>query len=420
MISVVVYQILIFFLFIASAFFSGSETVIISANRYALEEKKSRKQWGASSAVYILNNTERTLSMILIGNNIANIVATAFIAYVATRYYSANDKLLFIITVVQTLIFLLFCEIVPKIFSHAKADFLLRLFSTPLRILLYAFSPVVKIIMLLTSAIKRLLRLGESVDSRIQARNEIETLFQMGEAAGILEENHRIYVDEIMSLHEIKVYQVMTPTIDIISVEEKQSLRSAIKYIDKTKYSRIPVYRDRVDNVTGYIYYKDLYKEIAPDTPVHKIMRQATYVPGSKSIYTLLSQMRKNGIHMVFVVNEYGGVEGLTTREDIAEEIVGEIQTTDHFSDETLIKKNNGSYSIKGSLDIEYFCRLMNISIPNKSFETVAGFLNYKFDRIPCEGEQLAYKNLNFTIESASLTMIDRVKVTIKRRYKRN
>ncbi|HRX16349.1 MAG TPA: hemolysin family protein [Spirochaetota bacterium] len=420
MLTLIVYQLFILGLFAASAFFSGSETIIISANRYTLEEIKLRDGWGATGALYILDNMEKALSMILIANNIANIGATAFIAYIATKYYKAGESTLLIITVIQTLIFLLFCEIIPKIFSRSNANFLIRLFSGPLVILIIIFSPIVKVIILFTSTLKKVLRIGESVDARVQARNEIETMFQMGEAAGILEENHRMYVDEIMSLHKIRVSQVMTPTIDIISVEEKQSLRSVIKYIEKTKYSRIPVYRDRVDNITGYIYYKDLYNDYSADTPVFKVMRPAVYVPGTKSIYSLLKEMRQNNKHMIFVINEYGGVEGLTTREDIAEEIVGEIQNTEHISEEIVVKQVNGTYIVKGNIDIDYFCRLLNITIPDKGFETVAGFLNYKLDRIPAVGDQLLYKNHLFTVEEALPTTVTRVRVSPRRRYKRD
>ncbi len=413
----VAYQIIIVLLVLLSAFFSGSETAIISANKYVIEDFANKRKFGAQFALYILNNSERAVSMILIGNNIANIISTAFITYIANVYYNADRNLLLLVTVVQTLFFLLFCEILPKIFSRINADNLLRILSFPLYFLIIVFSPLLNAIIQITTLFKKISRIEEeSMNSRFRARKEIETLFQMGESAGLLEQNHRIYVDEILSMHKIKVNQVMTPTIEIVSVEKRASMRSVIRLIEKTRFSRIPVYEDRVDNIIGFIYYKDLYNPDNIDCDIEEILHEPVYVPETKRIYELYTEMKRNSIHVVFIVNEFGAVSGMASREDIAEEIVGEIQTTDHITEELVIFRDKNTFSVKGTLDIEYFCRLFSITIAKEGFETLGGFVMDHFGRIPKQGESFTLKNYLFEVESASDKNIDRILVKRKKR----
>jgi putative hemolysin len=412
MMLLLVYQIFIFLLVILSAFFSGSETAIISANRYAIEDGLQKGQFGAKNALYIINNSERAISMILIGNNIANIITTSFVTFIANFYFKATNFQLLLVITVQTLVFLLFCEILPKIFSRVNADKLLRILSYPLYYLMIIFSPLLYFTQIITNRVKKILSVNESVNYRNRARTEIETLFQMGESAGLLEQNHRIYVDEILSMHKIRVNQVMTPTIEITSVEIKSSIRSLIKLIDKTRFSRIPIYEDRVDNIIGYVYYKDLYDPDVINKSISDILRKTYFIPETKKIYELYRLMKSENIHIVFVVNEFGAVSGLASREDIAEEIVGEIQTTDHINDELMISRGKNSFSVKGTLDIEYFCRLFSVSIHKDGFETVGGFSTSFLGRIPSIGERFYTQGLTFEIESASDKAIDRILIS--------
>lgn len=421
MITFVVYQILIILMAVASAFFSSSEIAVLSANKYLIEEKADKKVFGARSAAFLLANSEKTLSMILIGNNIANICATVFITYLVTVHYGyGRNSLTAQVTVplLQSVIFLLLCEIIPKVFSRTNPNRFLLTFGVVLNFLMAILSPFLVVISHITEFVKKFLRIGDAVDTKSRARNEIETLFQMGEKAGILEANHRIYVDEILSLHKIRVRQVMTPTIEVQSVEKRQSISSIIKLLDKTKFSRLPVHDERVDNIIGYVYYKDLYGHNNLDMTIEEIMRDPVYVPANKKIYELYTEMQKTNNYMVFVVNEFGAVEGLATREDIAEEIVGEIQTTDHLTEELIVKNDTDQYSVKATMDIEYFCRLFSVTIQKEGFETLAGFMLTQAGHIPKVGETINFKHLQLKVESATDKAIERVIVTAKNRKK--
>lgn len=409
----VFYQTAIVVFIFLSAFFSGSETTIISANRYLIEYQVEKKKAGAARALYILDNVDEVLSMILIGNNIANISAAVFITFVAVEAYHVNETQTFLVTTIQTLVFLIICEIFPKVIARSKSELLLKIFSYPLTFFLWIFKPLVSVALLISNVLKKSFSFEASNYSTVKARDEINVLFKMGEKSGILDRADNYFVREILSMHKIKASEVMTPTIDIVSVEINDSIKQVVKLVEKTKFSRIPVFDDRVDNIVGYIYYRDIIKN--PNAKLKEIIHEAEYVPKTKKIYRLYREMIENDKHIVFVVNEYGAVTGLLTREDIAEEIVGEIQTKDHFKEDLICKITQNKYSVKGILDVEYFDSKFRIGIKKDGFETVAGFCLYNIDHIPKKNEKFEYNNYQFTIMESTEKAVQKVLVKVPR-----
>jgi putative hemolysin len=353
--------------------------------------------------------------MILIGNNIVNISATVFIVHVASTAFNLKEPEILIVPLIQSIFFLLFCEILPKIVARAEAEKLLRYLALPILFLMFMLKPFVKITLYISHKIKDIFHLKSSGYSVQKAREEINVLFKIGEQAGIIDESHQVLIDEILSLHDITVSEVMTPTIEITCVEKKQSIREVVKCIEQTRFSRIPVYEDRVDNIIGYIYYKDLFKYKKTKT-VEELMRKTAFVPVTKKIYQLYKEMKTNNKYIVFGVNEFGAVEGIVTREDIAEEVVGEIQTKDHFEEDIITKISVNKYSFNGSLDIEYFSRYFNVNIKKEGFETVAGFLTFLLGYFPVKGEKITYKNFVFIIDSSTEKSISRVSLIINKK----
>lgn len=416
--SLAFYQIAILVFILLSAFFSGSETMIISANKFLIEYQAENNKKGAKRALFILNNVDEVLSMILIGNNIANISAAVFIAYVASEAYQIKNEKAFLVTIVQTLVFLIICEIFPKVIARSKSEVMLKVVSYPLTFFLWIFKPLISIALLITNLLKKGFRFQNSNYSTVKARDEINVLFKMGEKSGVLDRVDNYFVKEILSLHKIKASEVMTPTIDIVSVEINDSIKTVIKLIEKTKFSRIPVFDKRVDNIVGYVYYRDLYDN--SNSSIKELMHHAEYIPQTKKIYRLYKEMIQKDKHVVFVVNEFGAVTGLLTREDIAEEIVGEIQTKDHFKEELYSKINSHLYSVIGTLDVEYFDSQFKIGIKKDGFETVAGFVLYQIGKIPRKGEKFIYNNYVFTVEECSEKAVQRVKVKIPKNKKLN
>jgi putative hemolysin len=395
-------------------FFSLSETAIVSANRSIILSRKEKGIRFAGSALFILDRSDETLSLILIGSNISSIGATAFITLVATRFYHFNETMLLAVTVIQTAIFLLLCEALPKILSRFNADSVIILISTPLKILLLVLRPVVRAALTISTVLKSRYH-GEKATSSERSRDEINALFRLGNKSGLIDETRRTYISEILSLHRITVIEALTPTINIISIEVNNSVEALVDLIAKRKFSRIPIYENRVDNIIGYVYYRDIIelKEIDSVT-IRDIMSKPVYVPLTKSLYFLYREMQITKNYIVFAVNEYGAVVGMVTREDIAEEIVGEIQTRDHHRDELVRKNDDGTFTIHGSRDIDIFARVLSITIDKRGFETVSGFVAYIAEKIPAEGDVFNYEGVMITVEKATERKV--TEITAKKR----
>ncbi|HPK44862.1 MAG TPA: hemolysin family protein [Spirochaetota bacterium] len=408
-------QIIILIFILLSAFFSATETALVSANVLYIQNLVNKGNKKAEDVLSLIENPDKALTMLLIGNNIANIGATAFITFFASRALLIHDSKLFIVTIAQTIFFLIFCELFPKIYSRSKAERLLFLNYWLIKIFNIFFMPLISLIIFITDFVKKIININDTQLLPISSRDEIDSLFRAVEKEGIIDSQHYIYFNEILSFKDVRANEVMTPLIDIISIGKNQPIKLCITLIEKTRFSRIPVFEERVDNIVGYIYYQDILRNPLIKN-LQQIMHPPHFVPSTKKIYDLIKEMEANNVAMVFVVNEYGAVEGLLTDEDIAEEIVGEIQTRDHPQDESIKEIAPWKYSIAGNLDIEFFQRRFGIKIEKHDFETVAGFLLYQMGYIPKPGEKIRYMDITFQIERATDRAIERVIVTIPKR----
>ncbi|MBN2160852.1 MAG: HlyC/CorC family transporter [Spirochaetes bacterium] len=413
-----VYILLIFLMILLSFVFSGTETALLSSSRLRLEGKAREGHRMASRALYILDNLEDALGMTLIGNNIVNISASAFITYIATMAFMAGERRLLEVTAVETIAFLILCEVVPKVVARAKAETFLMFMSYPLTALMLVMKPLVKFSLAFSSLLKKTLNLQEADRGIVRSREEIDTMFKIGEEEGVIDREHLSYVSEILSFKYMTAGEIMTPTIDIISVDLNGAIRTLVATYVRTKFSRIPVFDSRVDNIVGYVFYRDLVKQ-GNVRKIADVMNRAHYVPRTKRIVDLYNEMVDNLIPMVFVVNEYGAVVGMVTHEDIAEEVVGEIHMRDQSEEELLSEIGKERYLLSGRIDIEYFMRRFRVYIEKKDFETLSGFIEYKMGRIPRKGDRLKHEGHTFIIEEATGRSIEKVILQLRKRKKR-
>jgi CBS domain containing-hemolysin-like protein len=409
------YELAIALLMVLSSFFSGTETAIVSSNRLRIEALAGKGSRRARRARKILDRIEDAIGLVLIGNNVVNIMATAFITFIATRAFLYDEFALFAVTAIQTAVFLVFCEVLPKVYARARAEDYLVLFSGIIYVMMTAAKPVIAPSLVFSRFLKRSLKTGESGGSLAMSRDEIDTLFRLGYRDGVIDENSSLHVSEILSLGTITAQEILTPTIDIVSIEAGSSVRELVETISRTKYSRIPVYEKRVDNIIGFVYYRDLLvqKNVKKIT---EILREASYVPATKRINDLYLEMRKSNSPLVFVVSEFGAVIGMVTGEDIAEEVVGEIQTRDHFNESMVIRLTQWRYLIDANLAVDSFNRIFSSSIPKKGYETLAGFLEYQTGKVPKKGERVQYGRFTFTIEEGSCRSIERIGLAVAKK----
>lgn len=402
-----IYQLIIIFFAISSAFFSGIETAIISSRRITIETLSKKGKRSAIRSLKILDNLEDATGMVLIGNSISNITATAFITYLATKIYLYNDTQLLFVTVIQTIFFLLFCEIGPKIISKGNAEYFLMLFSIPIIYLMIFFKPLIGFSLLFSEALTGIFNIKPGETSPIKSRDDIATFISIGRKEGIIDEEKNIYLSEILSFKNAHAYEIMIPALDIVSVEINESYKNIVSIIEKTKFSRLPVYKTREDNFVGYLYYRDLIKN--PKSKIEDILIEPDFIPETKNVFDIYNKMQKERIPLLFVIDEYGNTTGMLTFEDIAEEIVGEIQTDDHPSEQIITKLTEKRYILSGRLDIDYFQRYFGIEINKIHFETLGGFLMNLCGDIPSKGNHIKYKDYEFIIEETGLRTIEKV-----------
>ena len=416
MTELLIYKVVIVIFVILSASFSCFETAIISSKRITIETLSKGGSRRAFWSLKILDNIDDAIGMVLICSNICTIGAAAFITYLITKIYFYNDTQLFAATVVQTIFFLIFCEITPKIISRANSEKLLLLFSLPILALMKIFKPLISFALFFSSGITKLFKIESGEVSSIGSRDDIADIISIGKKDGVIDEEENIYLSEILSFKNAKAFEIMIPTVDIISVDINDSYKNIISVIERTRFSKLPVYRNREDNFVGYIYYRDILKN--PGSKIEEIIIEPVFIPETKNILDFYNMMHRSRIPLVFVVDEYGNTTGMVTFEDIAEEIVGEIQTGDHPSEEHITKINEKKYILSGRLDIDYFQRYFKIEIQKLHFETLGGFIMSLTGDIPDKGDHVKYRDNEFVIEEVGVRTIEKVLLILPKKKK--
>ncbi|MCL1833492.1 MAG: hemolysin family protein [Leptospirales bacterium] len=416
MTELLIYKVVIVIFVILSASFSCFETAIISSKRITIETLSKGGSRRAFWSLKILDNIDDAIGMVLICSNICTIGAAAFITYLITKIYFYNDTQLFAATVVQTIFFLIFCEITPKIISRANSEKLLLLFSLPILVLMKIFKPLISFALFFSSGITKLFKIESGEVSSIGSRDDIADIISIGKKDGVIDEEENIYLSEILSFKNAKAFEIMIPTVDIISVDINDSYKNIISVIERTRFSKLPVYRNREDNFVGYIYYRDILKN--PGSKIEEIIIEPVFIPETKNILDFYNMMHRSRIPLVFVVDEYGNTTGMVTFEDIAEEIVGEIQTGDHPSEEHITKINEKKYILSGRLDIDYFQRYFKIEIQKLHFETLGGFIMSLTGDIPDKGDHVKYRDNEFVIEEVGVRTIEKVLLILPKKKK--
>jgi putative hemolysin len=246
--------------------------------------------------------------------------------------------------------------------------------------------------------------------------DDIQALIDVGEAEGILEEEEGELIHSILEFGDTRVNEVMTPRPDIVALPAEATVREARDVMIESKYSRLPVYREQIDNVEGLIYVRDLLHCWAAgneDGPIAPLVRAVYFIPETKPVAELLEEMQKANVQLSMVIDEYGGVSGLVTVEDILEEIVGEIEDEDIAGEELndIVQREDGCYEVLGSTEIGKIERLFDMEIEADDFTTIAGLVINESGKVPQPGERLVFRGLELEVMEADERRIGRLRV---------
>lgn len=391
-----------------SGFFSGSETSFTAVGKWKIRELAE----GGKSAFSLLErDPTRFITTCLIGSNLANIIATALVTQIAVglaRSVAISEGLVVTYsTTLMTFLVLIFGEITPKSMAVHHAEAFANLAIRPIYLLSVFLYPVGLFFTYISSSILRLFGL-EPRQYPLVTENELRLMLRSAEESGVIETQERDMIRGVIDLEETVVREVMTPRVDIIALPEDATLATLLERTTEHGYSRLPIYRDTIDNIRGIAYARDLLKyldssERLADMTVADIMQTPQYIPETLALLHLLRDMRLRKNHMAIIVDEFGGTAGLITLEDIIEEITGEIyDETDEYEDEEILNLGEGAYRVLGSADTDDVGNKLHIHFDEQSdYDTLAGFLIDEFDRIPEPGESLEFSGYQFTVEEA-------------------
>lgn len=424
MTSSLVINILIFTCLIGICFFfSCAETAFTAISRIKLRHLLDKKVKGSKKLHFILHYPKRLLTAILIGNNLAQTSASAMAAVVMTnslRYLGIENMavVLGIITGILAMILLTFGEIFPKTMAM-KNPTKLALAITPIMFyVMFILYPVISLFVLISNGFSRLLGLPHHEEDKILTEDEIRTVIKLAEEDGILEKEEQKMLEGVFNVTEKVVREIMTPRTDAICIEAEATVEDVIQLISETGHSRIPVYENEIDNITGIIYAKDLLRVDSLRSNCRKFLRTAVFIPESKYIEDLMQHMKFAKFHMAIVVDEHGGMSGLVTFEDIIEEIVGEIQDEFEHEEQPVTQLDEDTYVIDASINIDDLPPDIRHSLPAEDYDydTIGGFVLSELGTIPKIGKRFTYKNLEISIQDVKKRRIESLRIKILER----
>ncbi len=382
-----------------SAFFSASETALSSANKIRLRTQAEDGNKRAARALDLIDGYDRTLSTILVGNNVVNLYASSLATAAAIAVWGESGSA--IATVITTVLVLVFGEILPKSYAKDHSETLSLLVAGPLTVLCTILTPVVWIFI----GIKRLFT-GRNSDASLQpsvTEDELKTIIDTVEEEGVLSEQETDIIHSAIDFDSTTVQEILVPRVDVVAVELNDDPHQALEACLQHGFSRIPVYKDSIDNVVGVLYAKDLLSCLAKgeEIQIDKVMRDAMFVYRTKKINSLLADFRRTKQHMAIVTDDYGGTLGLVTMEDVLEELVGEIWDETDSDCIPIRQVADNKWEVRGEVNIEDLFEAIDFT--DKHFDcdysSVAGWALEVLEHIPAPGEDFTYKNLRITVQ---------------------
>lgn len=400
-----------------SAFFSASETALFSLSRVYLKKLENSNGNGAKRILKLLRKPRHLLITLLLGNTFVNIGISSLGALIALKistdlHYSLSSVITIQI-VVTTILLLFFGEIIPKLVALATADTLSGIISFPLMIIQFLFSPIVWLLEKLSTLISSKQVVDRHMNKHF-SHEEFHNLIQSESSSRSLEEHEKKMLVGLFRFREAEIREIYVPRVKITAIEESQSLDELKDVIVASGYSRIPVYRESIDDIIGIIYVKDLL--LYPEKKsIQEFLRPVWFVTENMKVQSLLNQFKQRKLQVAVVVDEYGGTSGIISLEDILEEIVGEIRD-EYDKDEIpeIIKIDESTYIISGIFSVRQFNEEFSTEISLEEYDNIAEYLLAHFNHVPSVGESLTINdNLQLNILDSDEKSIKQIQLKI-------
>ncbi len=405
------YIIIFIFLLILSAFFSGTETAYFHIRKHRKETPEKIKS--------VLDSPQRLLVSLLTGNTIVNVSIASLAAYItagfADDYTWSKSTLILMEVLVVSVVVLIFGEILPKMIAiKYSKEYALKMY-TPLKIMMFILSPIAQGFNAITNVVIKIIPFRK--EKIFDSEEELKILAELGEEEGTLQEEESDMIQSIFDFKEKTVGEIITPRVDIVSLKSDESIDKAMDIIGERQFSKIPIYKDTIDNIKGILYAKDIIPYLMgsrPNVNLQSLARQPFFVPETKPIDDLMEEFKLRKTSIAIVVDEWGGTEGLVTLEDVVEEVMGEIRDPYDQEESNVLKQSDGSFIVDGSITIYDLEEETDIEFPeDRDYDTLGGFILDILTDIPQTGEQVEFNDMVFTVQTVENNRIGKIKIQI-------
>lgn len=401
--------ILVVLVFLATVDMAFSHLSDLSLRRLSAESEESNRLRAARFLREILENRPRFRFALSSGIQLLLISYTVLVTIAILRYTSDRSTVVIAALLIGLVSTALFRQIIPRFITRNNPEAILLALLPAVRPLYVVATIAAKPFAGYFRSQKSLQKLDAtktpegSEEEGDDNSDDLQALIEVGEAEGIIEEEDRELIESMVEFSDTRVGEIMTPRTEIVALPLDATVRTARDLIIEEKYSRMPVYRDSIDEIEGMIYVRDLLQAWANGSehqPIAELLRPAFFVPETKTASELLKSMQVNHVQIAVVIDEYGGVAGLVTVEDIVEEIVGEIEDEDIEDEEIIeiVEGEDGYFDVLGSTEIDKIERLFGIEIADEDFTTIAGLVTSEAGYVPRAGEHLEVRGLNVSI----------------------
>ena len=394
----IIYGIVIFILILLSAFFSCVETAFSCANTIRLKALSDSGNRRAKNALWVCDNFDKSLTAILIGNNIVNLGCSSLATVLCINLFKNYGAA--IATGSVTFLILTFGEVVPKCYGKEASDAITLHTGSLLKALTYVLMPLVFFFTGIKTLFMKIAHIKKDTPSVTE--DELKYIIESIEEEGILEEQESELVQSALEFDEKTAFEILTPRVDVTAVEVTDPIEEIREVILKERYSRIPVYQDNIDNIIGILHSRDFLETLILNKKIdlQKMLAPAHFIYKSMRLSDILNDFRNDKLHIAIVTDEYGGVLGIVTMEDLLEEIVGDIWDEDEEEERSYTKLKDGRYLVSGDMDLEELFEMLDVALDEEIESiSVGGFITEQLGSIPKKGDVVEYEDVLFTVK---------------------
>ena len=393
-----------------SAFFSATETAFSACNRVKLKTVEGPRKERAQIALSLLEKYDSLITTVLIGNNLVNIVATAIATLLfTTRILPGKEDLATTIaSIVMTVVILFVGEVGPKTLAKQQPEKFAMAVGPAIRVLMVILKPLDLLFSLWRKLLSKLVK-PEREENQIE--EELMTIIDEAQTEGDIEEDEGKLIRSAIEFNDQNASDIMTPRVDVTAIEDTATIEEAADLFRDTWFSRIPVYHEDLDHIVGILNEKDFYKKTHEGcTEITKIMKEPVFAPASLAISNLLKLFRTSKTHLVILLDEFGGTDGIVTMEDVLEELVGEIYDEHDEISEEVVEQEDGSLIVDGSMQLEELMEKFGLENTYDA-DTVGGWAGEMLEKVPEVGDSFTIRGYQFTVMEMDGFRVTRMQV---------